>query len=84
MDITLKPEQAEFLRSQLASGRYRTSDEVIDEALKLLEQREQRLEELRQKVAIGTEQIQNGQVTDGETVFANLQEKIRRLSQPDA
>lgn len=38
MDITLKPEHAEFLRSQLASGRYHDLDEVIGEALNLLEQ----------------------------------------------
>lgn len=75
MNITLNSEQAELLRSQLASGRFRDPDEVIYEALKLIAQREQRLEELRQKIAIGTEQIQNGQVVDGETVFAKLQEK---------
>jgi antitoxin ParD1/3/4 len=84
MNVTLNPEQAEFLRSQLATGRFRDMDEVINEALRLLEQREQRLEELRQKVVIGTEQIQNGQVVDGETVFVNLQEKINRLSQSEA
>ncbi|MBW4445124.1 MAG: type II toxin-antitoxin system ParD family antitoxin [Plectolyngbya sp. WJT66-NPBG17] len=83
MNITLKPEQAEFVRARLTSGRYRDPDDVIDKALTLLEQQEQRLEELRQKIAIGTEQIQNGQVTDGETVFANFQAKINRFSQSD-
>lgn len=83
MNITLTPEQAEFLRSKLASGRYRDPEEVISKALKLLEHQEQRLQDLRQKVAIATEQIQNGQVTDGETVFANLQAKIDRLSRPE-
>lgn len=38
MDITLKPEQVEFIRTRLASGRYRDADEVVEEALKLLEQ----------------------------------------------
>jgi toxin ParE1/3/4 len=60
-----------------------SSEQVISEALKLLEEVNQqrdeiRLEELRQKIAVGTEQIQKGQTTDGEEVFARLQEKLRR------
>jgi hypothetical protein len=37
-----------------------------------LQEREQRLEELRQKIAVGTEQIAAGQGTDGEAVFASF------------
>ncbi len=48
---------------------------MISEAFKLLEV-QSKLEELRQKIAIGTDQIANGQVTDGKIVFARLQEKI--------
>ncbi|ULP71864.1 hypothetical protein [Nodularia sphaerocarpa] len=43
--------------------------------------KEQRLEDLRQKIAIGTEQIAKGQVTDGEVVFARFQEKIRKIAE---
>jgi antitoxin ParD1/3/4 len=32
----------------------------------------------RQKVAIGLQQIERGEVIDGETVVASLQEKINR------
>jgi antitoxin ParD1/3/4 len=46
------------------------------EYVTLLLDRERRLEELRKKIAVGTEQIKNGQVTDGEVVFARLQAKI--------
>jgi antitoxin ParD1/3/4 len=31
---------------------------------------------IQDKIAVGTEQIANGQLTDGEQVFARLQEKI--------
>lgn len=37
------------------------------------------LEELRKKIAIATDQIAKGQVTDGEIVFARLQEKIAQI-----
>jgi hypothetical protein len=36
-----------------------------------------RIEELRQQIAIATEQIAKGQVTDGEVVFDRLREKLR-------
>jgi antitoxin ParD1/3/4 len=36
-----------------------------------------RVEELRWQIAIATEQIAKGQVTDGEVVFERLREKLR-------
>jgi len=44
---------------------------------------QKRLEELRLKIASGTEQIARGQVTDGEVVLARLQEKISLISESD-
>ncbi|GEM_PF-6828143 len=38
---------------------------------------QQKLEELRQKIAIGTEQIAQGKITDGELVFKALQDKLK-------
>ncbi|MBE9105299.1 type II toxin-antitoxin system ParD family antitoxin [Nostoc cf. edaphicum LEGE 07299] len=84
MYIQIKPELEQFIQAQLASGRFTNADNVINEALKLLQEREQRLEELRQKIAVGTEQIAKGQVTDGEVVFVKLQEKIRLIAEESA
>lgn len=82
MKIDLKPEQEQFIQSQLMTGKYESAEQVIDEALQLLEKRnhqeaEKRLEELRQKIAVANEQIAMGQVMDGETVLEQLQEKLR-------
>ncbi|MBD2345328.1 type II toxin-antitoxin system ParD family antitoxin [Anabaena subtropica] len=81
MYIQIKPELEQFIQAQLASGRFACADEVINEAFKLLQEREQRIEELRQKIAVGTEQIAKGKVTDGEFVFAKLQEKIHQIAE---
>ncbi len=81
MNIQLKPEQEKFIQEQMATGRFSHVDDVINEAFKLLEEREKRLEELRQKIAVGTEQIEQGRVTDGEVVFERLQEKIRKIAE---
>jgi antitoxin ParD1/3/4 len=76
MNIQLKPEHEQFIKAQMANGRFTNVDDVINEAFKLLEEREKRFLELRQKIAVGTEQIAQGKVTDGEVVFVRLQDKI--------
>lgn len=84
MNISLKPEYEQFIQAQIQSGRYATVDEVIGAAFKLLEQKEldytRWLEETRQKVAVGIEQINRGEVLDGEVVMAQLQEKLRKVN----
>ena len=84
MKITLKPEQEQFIQTQIESGKYGSVDEIVSEAINLLEKREHRLEELCQKIAVGKEQIERGQVTDGEIVFAQLKEKINRITESEA
>jgi antitoxin ParD1/3/4 len=80
MQIQLKPEQEKCIQEKIASGEYTNADDVISKAFKLLEVRERKIKELRAKIAIGTEQIANGQVTDGEIVFDRLQEKINKIA----
>jgi antitoxin ParD1/3/4 len=80
MQINLKPEQEKFIQEKIASGEYNNADDIISEAFKLLEVRERKIEELRTKITIGTEQIVNGQATDGEIVFERLQKKIDKIA----
>ena len=75
MNIQLKPEQEKFVRDKIASGAYSNADDVIAEAFRLLETRENKLKELQDKIAIGTEQLANGQLSDGEEVFDRLRRK---------
>jgi len=80
MNITLKPQQERLLQEKLDSGKYGTIDEVIAEAFRLLEERDkyyqQWLDETRGKVAIGLDQANRGQLTDGKTAIALLREKL--------
>ncbi len=83
MEIKLKPEQEKFIFSQIKKGKYQTAEQVISEALNLLKKQSnqtdnKRLEELREKIEVGTEQIAQGKVTDGELVLTRLQDKLRR------
>ncbi|WP_446354850.1 type II toxin-antitoxin system ParD family antitoxin, partial [Coleofasciculus sp. A1-SPW-01] len=59
MNISLTPELEQFIDSTVKKGRYSSPSEVIQAALRLLEEREMerllRLEELRKEIAIGIE-----------------------------
>jgi antitoxin ParD1/3/4 len=80
MNILLSPKTEAFIQSQIQSGCYNSPEELIDAAVALLDlqQREQRLEELRQKIAVGTTQIAEGRVTDGSVVLDHIQENIEK------
>lgn len=85
INITLKPEQEQLIQAKLETGKYETAYDVIVAALQLLDARdkhyEQWLEETRKKVAVGIEQANRGQLTDGEIVFARLREKLNQKGQ---
>lgn len=63
MTVTLSPQLEELIRSKVASGRYRDADEVIREALELLDEHEQ-AERLRAALAIGEEQFERGEYVE--------------------
>ena len=53
--ITLTEHFIGFLKQQVASGRYRSEDDVVRAALRLLEEREAKLEALRNALIEGEE-----------------------------
>lgn len=82
MQIALKPEQEKFILEKLQEGQYKNIDELLTLALQLLKEhdyKKQQLIELRKKIAEGTQQIRQGNVIDGETVFEQLQDKLERM-----
>ena len=75
MNISIGQEQQEFIQTQIQAGVYDNPDDLVNEAIALLAAKHRKLSELKQMIVIGTEQIQRGEVTDGETVFNQLQAK---------
>jgi antitoxin ParD1/3/4 len=79
MNISLTPHFEELVKSKLASGHYHSSSEVIRDALRLLEERDQmrelRLEELRKEIQRG---IGSGESTplDIEAIKARGQARL--------
>ncbi|GAX42877.1 hypothetical protein NIES4075_38820 [Tolypothrix sp. NIES-4075] len=85
MSISLTPELEQFIQSQIASGKYTSTEDVIIAGIKLLEERERiykgRFEELKREIAIGVEQLERGEVIDGEIVFRQLEQKLQQRRQ---
>jgi antitoxin ParD1/3/4 len=82
VNISLTPELEQLVKDKVNSGRYHSVSEVMGEALRLLDERdrhrEQRLAELKAKIQEGIEASERGEVVDGEEVFAEIEEDIRR------
>ncbi|MGK7929552.1 MAG: type II toxin-antitoxin system ParD family antitoxin [Spirulina sp.] len=83
MNIVLTPYLAEFVREKVNTHQYESPLEVIGEALRLLDQRDRdrrsRLSELQAKIQEGIDSSDRGELSDGEEVFAELEEDIRRI-----
>jgi len=73
MDITLNPQTTAFVRRKLESGTYGSLSELVNEALYLMLEHEQRLTELKTEIQIGIEQAERGEWIDAETVLTALQ-----------
>ncbi|MEQ8969212.1 MAG: type II toxin-antitoxin system ParD family antitoxin [Coleofasciculus sp. C1-SOL-03] len=82
MPITLPPELEQFIKNQVASGKYASTDEVFLAGIKLLQERENlyqgRFEELRCEIMVGVEAAERGEFLDAETVMIGLQEKLQQ------
>ncbi len=64
MHVSLTPVLEAFAKEKVQSGRYNNSSEVVREALRLMMDRDQQTELLREQVTKGFEQLKNGQHTD--------------------
>jgi antitoxin ParD1/3/4 len=82
MSIVLTPEQEQFIREQMALGRFKSPDEVLTQAFKLLDQKYQEyeswMETVRQQVDEAAAELDRGEGIPLETVMEQLQNKFRQ------
>jgi len=85
MNVHLTPRLARVVQNKVKSGRYNSVGEVIQEALRLLEEQDQlkrlRREAIRRKIDQGWESLRRGEGVDGEEWFAELERRELALTQ---
>ncbi len=83
MNVHLTPELETLVQNKVKTGRYNSASEVVREALRLFEQRDQlrelQLRELRKKIDQGWTSLQSGKTIDGEEFFKQLESEEREL-----
>lgn len=72
MEISLTPKLERFVQEKVQSGEYRSTDDVIRAALRLLRQRDKYLARLRRMIQRGIDDLEAGRSAPSEQVFAEL------------
>lgn len=83
MNVSLTPQLEKLVTDKVGSGRYNSASEVVREALRLLQERDEvrevQLQELRKKIAEGLESLERGDWVDGEAFFEHLRQREEKL-----
>src|SRR5262245_337395 len=76
MNVHLTPELEQLVQQKVQSGRYNSASEVVREALRLMEQRDEvrsvQLQQLRARIDEGLAEAERGDGVDGETFMQGL------------
>ena len=75
MDLNLPHEINDFVKDLVAQGRYDSEESVVVEGVRLLMTREK----LRGEIEKGVRQLENGQWSDEEGTFAEIEAEIDRI-----
>ena len=75
MNLNLPHEINDFVKELVAQGRFDSEESVVVEGVRLLMTREK----LRGKIQEGVQQLENGQWSDEETTFAELEAEIDEI-----
>ncbi|MBZ5524594.1 MAG: type II toxin-antitoxin system ParD family antitoxin [Acidobacteriia bacterium] len=86
MNVSLTPELEKFVSTKVESGRYNSASEVVREALRLLEERDQtrttQLAGFNQELARRLNSLDRGQRVDPASTRARLQRKSTERRKP--
>jgi putative addiction module CopG family antidote len=77
MNIEIPRDLVPFVQSVISSGKCRTENEVVDEALRLFQDIEERRKTLRNDILEG---VNSGESIPGEEVFARLERRAAELA----
>jgi antitoxin ParD1/3/4 len=85
MNVSLTPELEQLVHLKVQTGRYTSASEVVREALRLMEERDQvqalHKDEIRRKIAAGVASLRAGKSVDGEAFMADMDAELAELEQ---
>lgn len=73
------PEIESYIQSQLATGVFQSREHLLEEAIRLMRQREEDRQYIAREVNRGIEQAEQGSTADGEDVFLRLEAHAKSL-----
>lgn len=80
MNVHLTPELEQLVHNKVESGRYNSASEVVREALRIMEQKDElraiQLQELRHRIDKGLSEADRSEGVDGETFMQGLIEDL--------
>jgi antitoxin ParD1/3/4 len=83
MNVSLTPELEQLVHLKVRTGRYTSASEVVREALRLMEERDQmqalRREDVRKKIAAGMASLRAGEGEDGDSFLAKIDAELADL-----
>ncbi len=80
MNVSLTPELEQLVHTKVQSGRYNSASEVVREALRIMEQRDEvrsiQLQELRGRMDRALGESTRGEGTDGEEFMQGMLDEL--------
>ena len=80
MNVSLTPELESLVQLKVGTGRYSSASEVIREALRLMDERDQlqalQKAAIREKIAAGVASLRAGKGVDGEAFLAAMDGRL--------
>jgi antitoxin ParD1/3/4 len=80
MNVSLTPELEQLVHLKVQTGRYTSASEVVREALRLMDERDQmqalHKDEIRKKIAAGMGSLRAGKGVDGDAFLASMDAEL--------
>lgn len=84
MSISLTPDQEHFIETKLQSGKYHSAEEILEIALRLLDEYDRSeadwVEDVRAKIDAAIEASAHTDPVDGETFVNSILERFRQTN----
>ncbi|NER35402.1 MAG: transcriptional regulator [Oscillatoria sp. SIO1A7] len=85
MSTSVTPDQERFIQTKLQTGKYRSAEEVLEIALRLLDEYDRSLaewvEDIRAKIDAAVEASEHTAPVDGETFVNGILERFQKVKQ---